>query len=931
MAGRLVGRDVELDTLRAFLEDSSGGSSVLSIEGEPGIGKSALWLAAREEADARGLRTLIARPAEAEGRVSYSALGDLLEEAFDEARSELAAPQARALGVALLVENPGPAPPDRRAIALGLRGVLQVMARSAPVLVAIDDLQWLDAPSASALGYALKRLEEPVRVLVTVREEGHRPDRLSLERTLPEGRVRTLLLGPLSLGAIHRILLDRLETPVSRSTLLRINEACAGNPFYALEVARELLQRGRSPSPGEPLPIPEDLDSLLRARVLRLRPGSRLALAIAAALSDPRIPSLQAASDRPRRALADLEEAVAAGVVEIDGDRVRFTHPLLGSAITSWLLPARRREIHRRLAGVVADPEGRARHLALAAQGPDEQAAAALDRGAGHAAARGAPEAAAELMELAVRLTPGERSEDLLRRRLEAADHHHAAGDFDRVRAICQGLLAGLPPGPTRGEVLLRLGALTDDFGRSIEILERAVRECGDDYERGVRATVLLGGARLVAGTVSQALAEVEGALALAERAGDRALLVPVLAEVALLRVWAGDPDPNLLRRALELRASSTRQVKRFDTPYDDPEVVSGLFAMYRDRPDEARVLLEGAMARATDEGNEAVRVPLLLHLTELECRAGDLARADQHAAELIALSEQIGLEYQGGASLYPKAMVDAYLGRVEGARAAAERGAKLSEAIGDEIFRIQNEFVLGFLDLSLGDLAAADGHLRPLPERLAELGWGEPSVFPVLPNAAEVGIGLGKLDRADRLTRQLEERGRALDSGWARVTGARCRGLLLAARGDLAGALEALEGALAEHGGIPAPVELGRTLLAKGRVERRAKRWRAARGSLGQAAELFEGMGARLWAEQARQELGRVGGRPLAPLELTETERRVAELIAGGLTTGEAAERLFLTPKAVEANLAKVYRKLGVGSRAELGARMASGRPAAR
>ncbi|HEY3208956.1 MAG TPA: AAA family ATPase [Actinomycetota bacterium] len=932
MAGRLVGRDAELEALRSFLEDASGGPSALSIEGEPGIGKSALWLAAAEEAKARGLRALIARPAEAEGRVSYSALGDLLAEVFDEARSELQTPQARALGVALLVEDPGPSPPDRRAIALGLRGVVQTLARSGPVVVAIDDLQWLDAPSAAALGYALKRLgEEPVRVVVTVREEGHRPDRLSLERTLPQGRVRRLNLGPLSLGALHRILVDRLGTPVPRSTLLRINEACAGNPFYALELARELLQRGRPPSPGEPLPIPGDLDSLLRARVLRLRPGSRRALALAAALSDPRIPSLEATSDRPTRLLADLEEAVAAGVVEIDGERIRFTHPLLRSAITSWLLPARRREIHRRLAGVVADPEERARHLALAAQGPDHEVAAALDRGAGHAAARGAPEAAAELMELAVRLTPGERGEDLLRRWLEAADHHLAVGDFDRVRAICEGLLPQLPPGGARGEVLLRLGALPDDLGRSIVILERAVRECGDDGDRGLRATLLLGAVRSVVGSVPEALAEGERALAMAERTGDPALLAPVLAEVALLRVWAGDPDPDLIRRARELRASSTGQVERFDPPYDDPDVASGLFAMYRDRPGEARVFLEGALARATDAGNEADRFSLLLHLTELECRAGDLIRADQHAAELMALSEQIGLEYQGGASLYPKAMVDAYLGRVEEARAAAERGAKLSEAIGDEIFRIQNEFVQGFLDLSLGDLAGADRHLRPLPERLAELGWGEPSVSPVLPNAAEVAIGLGELDRADRLTRQLEERGRALDSGWARATGARCRGLLLAARGDLAGALEVLEGALAEHGGMPVPLELGRTLLAKGRVERRAKRWRAARGSLGRAAEVFEGMGARLWTEQARQELGRVGGRPLAPLELTETERRVAELIAGGLTTGEAAERLFLTPKAVEANLTKVYRKLGVGSRAELGARMASERPAAR
>jgi hypothetical protein len=259
-------------------------------------------------------------------------------------------------------------------------------------------------------------------------------------------------------------------------------------------------------------------------------------------------------------------------------------------------------------------------------------------------------------MELAVRLTPGERGEDLLRRWLEAADHHLAVGDFDRVRAICEGLLPQLPPGGARGEVLLRLGALPDDLGRSIVILERAVRECGDDGDRGLRATLLLGAVRSVVGSVPEALAEGERALAMAERTGDPALLAPVLAEVALLRVFAGDPEPDLLRRALELRASSTEPVERFDLPYDDPDVASGLFAMYRDRPGEARVLLEGALARATDEGNEVVRQPLLLHLTELECRAGDLARADQHAAELMVLSEQIGLEYQGGASLYPKA-----------------------------------------------------------------------------------------------------------------------------------------------------------------------------------------------------------------------------------------------------------------------------------
>lgn len=800
------------------------------------------------------------------------------------------------------------------------------MSRSARVVVAIDDLHWLDASSAAALGYALKRLgEEPVHALFTMREErDRRVNRLVQGETLPEGRARSLHLGPLSLGALHRILVDRLGARIPRSILLRIHKASAGNPLYAVEMVRELLRTGRQPLPGEPLPIPGDLSSLLRARLARLGAGPRRILSIAAALSEPRIGSLIAASDRPHRVLGDLEKALAAGVVEIDGDRIRFTHPLIGSAIASSIVPARRQEIHRRLAGLVADPEERARHLALGAEGPEEEAAAALDRGADHAAARGAPEAAAELMELAIRLTPAERGDDILRRRLEAAGHYYAAGDLDRVRGICEGLLGELTSGPSRGEVLLQLGRLGDDIGRSIEILERAVPDCEGDAELGVRATLRLGVSYLIAGSVPRALAEAERALALAESTGDLALLAPVLAEVALYRVWAGRPDPDLLRRAMELKASSEGSMKRFTPPYDDPDVTAGLLAMYRDRPDEARALLEGAMARASDAGNEVDRNALLLHLTELECRAGDLARADQLGAELMALSEQIGLEYQGGASLYPRAMVDTYLGRAGEAREAAGRGAKLSEAIGDEIFRIQNEVVLGILELSLGDFGAADRHLRPLPERLAGLGWGEPSIFPALPNAAEVAIALGELDRAEGLTEQLEERGRVLVSGWAMATGARCRGLLLAARGHPAASLEALEEALAQHERIPVPVELGRTFLARGRVERRAKRWGAARRSLERALVIFEQVGTPLWAEQSRRELNRVGGRPPAPFKLTETEHRVAELIAGGLTTREAADRLFLTPKAVEANLAKVYRKLGLSSRAELGARMA-------
>jgi DNA-binding CsgD family transcriptional regulator len=197
------------------------------------------------------------------------------------------------------------------------------------------------------------------------------------------------------------------------------------------------------------------------------------------------------------------------------------------------------------------------------------------------------------------------------------------------------------------------------------------------------------------------------------------------------------------------------------------------------------------------------------------------------------------------------------------------------------------------------------------------------------LPDEVEALVALGELQRAERLLEILEAYGRCSGLAWPLATAARCRGLLLAAEGEIDGAMRALEEALTHHASLEMPLELARTLLVCGQVQRRQKRKRAARDSLVRALDLFERSGAALWAKRADEELGRVGVRPRAPQNLTTAERRVAELAARGLTNQEVAAAAFLSHKTVEANLTRIYRKLGIRSRAELGVRLAEHRGA--
>jgi DNA-binding CsgD family transcriptional regulator/exonuclease VII small subunit len=216
-------------------------------------------------------------------------------------------------------------------------------------------------------------------------------------------------------------------------------------------------------------------------------------------------------------------------------------------------------------------------------------------------------------------------------------------------------------------------------------------------------------------------------------------------------------------------------------------------------------------------------------------------------------------------------------------------------------------------------------GRLEPVLAFLDELGSPEPGIIPCLPDAIEALVSLRRLEEAEALLERLERQGRALDRPWAIATAARGRGLLTAARGDLPRARSALEQALVEHRRLPQPFELARTLLVKGEVERRAKQKRAARLTLGQALGLFQTLGVPLWAQRARDDLARVGGATPPSSELTPTEQRIAELVGEGKKNREVAEALFISVKTVEANLSRIFHKLGVRSRTELTRRIAT------
>jgi DNA-binding CsgD family transcriptional regulator len=924
----IVGREEELSALVACLEQRQRLAREIVIEGEAGIGKTTLWRRAVAEAQARGYRVLSCSPSETEAHLAFSGLRDLLDEAYGDGVDALPPPQRRALDIALLRADPGQRSPDQGAVAAAFLASLRRLAERCPVLVAVDDVQWLDGSTAFLTGFVARRLQdERIAFLVAVRAGSPHAELAFGARD----RLR-ITLGPLSIGALHRILRTQLGAAPSRPMLVRLHELAGGNPFYALEIARA-LERRADLGPGEELPLPARLQDLVVERLAALPKRTVEALQVIAALSQPTVTLVTSVLHDNAE---PLEPALAAHVISTDGDRLMFMHPLLASGAFSTADPARRRDLHGRLAMIVEEAEERARHLALATLEPDAAVAAALEDAAQRARARGAPSAAADLAEQAVRLTPPDAREDVLRRTIEAASNCFEAGDAGRARALFERAVSIAPEGgPRRATALVRL-ARAHAFGANLRVAAALYRQAiaDADPESLTRAEAEEGLAVALMRMLKDlptAAQHAANATELAKRLGVGHALAEFRASHALIVGLRGDPRALGLMQRVEgveaFDAESDFGPARFLRALWGTGFMSSVLRVFADDLAEARAGLELARARAVEAGDEASLPLLLRYLSLVELLAGDWPRAERLADEGYEASLQSGQPSQQAVLAASNALIAAHRGNVEATRATADEALRLGEETGSGFAKLLARSALGLLELSLGNPDRAAAELDPLVDAIEAAGVGEPGVARFVPDAIEARIAVGRLGDAGRLLASHEERARRLDRPSALAAAGRCRALLLAERTDFDGALASVGEALAGHARVAIPFERGRTLLVLGAVQRRAKRKRAAREALEEALAVFERLGARLFAEQARLELGRIGGRGPATDQLTPTERRVAGLVAEGRSTKEVAATLFVSPKTVEGHLSRIYAKLGIHSRTALARELSASR----
>jgi DNA-binding CsgD family transcriptional regulator len=935
---QLYGRDEQLASLVALLDAPDRLPAAAVIFGEAGIGKTAVWMAAVEEARARRFGVLSCRPSEAEARFSFAGLADLLGGIPDEVLRELPVRQRRALDTAFALADAEEVV-EQGVLAFAFMRVLRCLAEEAAVLLAVDDVQWLDAPSLALLRYALRRLEsEPVAVLVTARGEGP----AWLRGDLPAERVLEVELGPLSVGALHRLLQDRLGMRFPRPVLLRLWETSSGNPFFALELARALQRRGGRVEPGTQLPLPPALEALVQEHIDGLGSEARAVALVVAAVAEPSVAVVEAAAGH--RGATGVTEALEAGVLELEGERLRFTHPLLASAVLAKTSPAERRTLHARLAEVVPGAEARARHLALAVVRTDPVAADELETAARHARARGAPAGAAELAEQALRLTPPDDEPAVRRRSVDAADHLFAAGDTERAITLLEHARALAAPGPERASILHRLGSvLTHARGPrdGIARLEEALGHTEGDHALEAAIELELADTLRYATGPRSAEPHAVAAVRAAERAEDDGLLCAALAVFGLIDFRLGRGiDREAMARALALEESLalppamwSPRLLLCDQLFWSHDLI-GAQRLAEELRDAAR----GADGR--DEGDQTGLAPVgavgssfvsealaepepVFYLALIEWRAGNWRRAAELAEEARAPDEQSGRDGLAAVVEWPRTLIAAHRGLVDEARERARKALAQAESAGIEAAVAGHRWVLGFLELSEGDPAAALAHLRAA-RRVREMGGhDEPGQMWELPDLLEALVAVGELDEAEAIAAAAEERARSLDRAWTLALSARTRAVVATARGDLDGAFAAFEEALAEHARTRDPFQHARTLLALGTAQRRAKRRGAARTTLEQALAAFEQLGAPLWADKTRAELARIGGRAPARGALTESERRIAALVAQGRTNREVATALFVTEHTVATALTRIYAKLGVRSRTELASRL--------
>ena len=904
----LLGRERELFAIdQALAAARLGNSARLVIRGEPGIGKTALLQYAIQQAGS--MRVLTARGVEFEADVPFAGLSELLQPTLD--RLDRLPPfHADALRSSLGL---GPrTEPDRLIIGAAVLGLISAYADEGPLLLTVDDAQWLDRASTEAIGFAARRLvADPVAVIIAVREGEESP---LLAAGLPE-----LRLAGLDRESGAELLSRSGAGTVSADIAARLVEATGGNPLALLELGPEAHRVHAAPDDN--LPVATSVERAYLRRAAGLSQTARQVLLLLATSGTMSVGQVHRAAASMSLGPDAVEEAEgAAALVAQRAGRIEFVHPLARASIYHSASPAERRAAHRALAGVMTgtdDADRRAWHLAGAAAEWDVEAADALEAAARRARESSGYAAAARAWAESARLTEDEglRAERMFR----AGDNAWLGGraeDAEESLRLARKLAGDdlmIEIDTLGGHIAMRRGAVLEGYRTLV-----AAAEAIEPHDR-LKAIRILADAAIStfgAGNPNDMLAAAQRAIELL-RPGDppdAGIFAHVAYGALAILAGRGDDGPRHLHESVPL-------FQQLPDDTTDPLVVmcAGVTGLFLREAEAGRDLLDRALVQARDRAPTAA-LPVVLFFLGRDAFATNrwpLARAMYEDAMRVA-RETTQLTWLAG-PVAGLGWLDALEGRADDCRTDAAEGLQLAETLGMGLYKAWAMIALGMLELGLGHPDEALRHLSECEAFLQEISINDPDLSPA-PDVVEALVRLGRDSEARQVAARYEAAAAAKRQPFALARAARAQALVA----DDQHFTELFAVSLRHHDSTPDTFERARTELYFGERLRRTRKRVEARKHLRTALKAFDELGAAPWGERAMSELQASGETARVRDEryrqqLTPQELQVALTLAEGTTTREAAARLYLSPKTVEYHLRHVYDKLEIRSREEL------------
>jgi DNA-binding CsgD family transcriptional regulator len=911
-ASRLVGRDSELAQFDKALAEATEHGGALLVTGAAGIGKTSLLDLATSDARSRGYKVLTVTGLESEADLPFAGLHQLLQPVLSSAGA-LPGPQKNALLTALGMR--AGAPPEVFLVGLATLSLIDEVADEGPVVVVVDDFQWLDGATSSVLSFVARRLESTHIILIVGLRE-------TFQTALRSGLLPEIHVEPLS-DTASADLLATVAPDLDLQTRRKILDEALGNPLALLELPRALRLQGVDGREGalRSIPLTDRLERTFSAQAGQLPKLTQAALLLIALDKDPTVSDVLEATRKQEggKVTVDvLQPALDAGLISVAGATVRYRHPLIRSALDQAATAGQRRNAHLAFAEVIADPDRRAWHRAKAVLGEDEGAAADLEIAAGRAQDRGAPATALGALELAASLTP--QGPDRARRLLAAAELAFQLGDPPAVaRLLDSAARLKLSPRDAARMTWLREKVFNDGAPGDPNAIARLVgvaREAAAGGDRNLSLNLLQGAALRCWWSDPGAAAKSLVIEATEEVAGD--VLDPRALEILAL---AAPVD------AASLIAARVREAAKVDEA--DPSRTQLLaFASYAAGDlGESIELMDRAAPILRAQGRLGLLAQLLAVRAWAGLNTGQLSDAIRSMEEANHLAIETRQPIWTTISEMGRAVLAGLYGDERMAEQLITKAAEPLASLRLSIVLAQAEFARGVTHLTAGRHSEAFDHFARMFDPRGP-AHHEVVALAAAPYVIECAVRAGRNDEARRMMRLLEALGQRTPAALVHV-GLRFARALLADESEAQDLYE-----LALDSEPKWPFDLARLELSYGGWLRRQRRITESRPHLRTARDMFDTLGVQTWADKARAELrasgekiperARARRQPLSPQEL-----QIAQMAASGLSNREIADRLFLSHRTVGAHLYRVFPKLGIASRSELGRALASPEPA--